>query len=127
MKIRYEVKKAADHTRVDAAGEFDVADARQVLAAAIEAALSHQHRKILVDCRQVTGAPNTLQRFELAESVTRFYHQERGAVVIRVAIVGVEPLVDPDRFGQTVAQNRGLPVKITTRMEEALSWLEIAG
>jgi len=93
MKIRYEVKKAADHTRVDAAGEFDVADARQVL----------------------------------AESVTHFYHQERGAVVIRVAIVGVEPLVDRDRFGQTVAQNRGLPVKITTRMEEALSWLEIAG
>jgi hypothetical protein len=43
-----------------------------------------------------------------------------------VAIVGVEPLVDRDRFGQTVAQNRGLPVKITTRLEEALSWLDIA-
>ena len=127
MKIRYEVKKAADHTRVDAAGEFDVADARQVLAAAIEAALRHQHRKILVDCRQVTGTPSTLQRFEWAESVTRFYHRERSGVVIRMAIVGVEPLIDRDRFGQSIAQNRGLPVKITTKLEEALSWLEIAG
>jgi hypothetical protein len=43
----------------------------------------------------------------------------------RFACLGTEPMVDRGRFGETVAVNRGLKVKVTESLEEALRWLEI--
>jgi hypothetical protein len=125
MKLQYEIRQAADHTWVDVVGEFDLVESKQMLAAVIDAAVAHNQNKVLLDCREVKGTPSTFERLELADSVARLYHQERCGAILRFAIVGVEPMVDPDRFGQTVAQNRGLPIRITTDMQEALAWLGI--
>jgi len=124
--MRYEIRKEADHTRIDVAGEYEPSSAIKILKAGIEAALAQGFHKLLVDARQLTGNPKTLQRFELGESVARFYHDTRGPDFIRVALVGHEPLIDKERFGQVVANNRGLPVKVTTDFEEALRFLELA-
>lgn len=51
----------------------------------------------------------------------------RGPDFLRVALVGSEPLIDPERFGAVVANNRGLPVKATTDFEEALRFLGLDG
>jgi hypothetical protein len=70
-----------------------------------------------------------VQRFDLADSISRFYHQTRvqspGGPLIRMAIVGSEPLIDRERFGEIVARNRGVPLKVTTDLDEALRWLEL--
>jgi hypothetical protein len=123
MKIQYQFEQRPDHVRVVASGIYDALEVQQVLREAIAAASAHQQTKVLVDCRELTGTPGTMQRFDLADTITRFYHERRGASVIRLAIVGAEPLIDPARFGETVALNRGLPIKVTTDLEEALRWL----
>jgi hypothetical protein len=34
-------------------------------------------------------------------------------------------VLDPDRFGETVAVNRGMPVRVFDNLEEALKWLAV--
>jgi len=43
----------------------------------------------------------------------------------RFAYVLKEPLLDPDKFGETVAVNRGMSVRAFDNLEEALAWLEV--
>jgi hypothetical protein len=127
MNMRYEIRQEADHTRIDVAGEYEASEAIRILETGIEAALAQGNRRLLVDARQLKGNPRTMQRFELGESIARYYHEKRGTDFIRLALVGNLPLVDPERFGEIVANNRGLPLKVTTDFEEALRFLELAG
>ncbi len=127
MKIRYSTRAEQDHTRVDVAGDYEATEAKEVLQAAIDSALQNGHSKLLVDCRRLVGNPRTMQRFDLGESIARHYHEARGDRVVRIAVVGNEPLIDPQRFGATVAANRGVPVKVTTDFDDALGWLDLTG
>jgi hypothetical protein len=68
----------------------------------------------------------------------RFYYGEFAAQTVRdfaprgvspstqFAYVLKEPVLDPGRFGETVAVNRGMLVKVCDRPEDALRWLGIA-
>jgi hypothetical protein len=38
-------------------------------------------------------------------------------------VVGREPIVDKERFGETVAINRGTNVRVFTEMSEGLTWI----
>jgi hypothetical protein len=42
---------------------------------------------------------------------------------VQVALVGKHPVIDRDRFGETVARNRGAAVKVTYDLESAYRWL----
>jgi hypothetical protein len=46
-----------------------------------------------------------------------------GLSKIAIAFYGIEPIIDPDRFGEIVARNRGLNVIVTTETEEATQFL----
>lgn len=68
----------------------------------------------------------------------RFYYGEFAAQEIRTfvnfgvslatqfAYVLEKPVLDPQRFGETVAVNRGLYVKTFENVEDALAWLGIS-
>lgn len=43
--------------------------------------------------------------------------------VARFAYLLEEPVLDPNRFGETVAVNRGMLVKAFDNLEEAIVWL----
>jgi hypothetical protein len=81
--------------------------------------------KVLVDCLLIVGSPTMVDRYALAE----FLAQEvvgciiAGKIVPHLAILGREPLVDPNRFAELVATNRGVQMKTVEQMEDALSWL----
>jgi hypothetical protein len=45
---------------------------------------------------------------------------------LQVAVYGRQPLIDPSRFGETVALNRGAKVKVSERLDEALAWLGVS-
>jgi hypothetical protein len=83
--------------------------------------------KVLVDCLEIGGTPTTVDRYEFAEfiacEVVGYINERKGFP--RLAIVGKEPLVDPSRFGELVARNRGVTIKVVERMEEALEWLGV--
>jgi hypothetical protein len=53
------------------------------------------------------GAPlTTIERYEQGVRVAEV--QQRFGLGILIAVVGHEPLVDPEKFGETVSKNRGV-------------------
>ena len=68
--------------------------------------------------------PSILDRFDLGVRVAalHFEHTPR----IRLALLGHEPMIHPDRFGEIVARNRGADARVFTNEREALDWLTAA-
>lgn len=89
--------------------------------AAIAAARSNQARDLLVDTTALTGfaSPDTFQRFL---AVVEWAEEARGSV--RLAMVARPDMIDPNKFGVTVAANRGLVSNIFTTGGEAGAWLD---
>ena len=112
-------------------GEFSTEEAERTLLEVIDALEPNKIERVLVDGRGVTGEPNMFQRFLYGEfaasAVARYVREHRVAHEPQFAYVLQEPVLDPGRFGETVAVNRGMWVKVFDNFEEALSWLEQAG
>jgi hypothetical protein len=102
--------------------DFDEAVAR--VRAAIELACSARVKDLLVDTRALTGfpSPDTFQRFLAAVS---WAEQAEGR--LRLAMVARPEMIDPQKFGVTVARNRGLISNIFTSDTEARRWLDRTG
>jgi hypothetical protein len=82
--------------------------------------------KMLIDCRALSGELSTTDRYSLGKVVA----DENASVAareagrhVRVALVGTPPLIDRDRFGETVAINRGAAVKVTYDLASAYRFL----
>jgi hypothetical protein len=88
--------------------------------AAIAAARRNQARDLLVDVTGLTGfpSPDSLQRFTAA---VEWATEAHGSV--RLAMVARAEMIDPSRFGVTVAANRGLVSNIFATEVEARAWL----
>jgi hypothetical protein len=94
----------------------------EVISIAVRAILASHDvgaRKLLIDVRGLTGfaIPNTIQRYSFAEQVAR---NARGLVI---AVVADEKMIDPNRFGVTVARNRGALAHIFASEDDARKWL----
>lgn len=76
--------------------------------------------KLLADARAIEAmtVPTTAERFHLGEESAR-----AAAGEVQVSFVVPERLIDPQRFGMMVAQNRGLRVNVFTDEVAALDWL----
>lgn len=88
---------------------------------AIAAAHTNQMRDLLVDTTALTGfpSPSTFQRFLAAVA---WSDEAKGGV--RLAMVAREEMIDPQKFGVTVAINRGLVSNIFTTEVAARAWLD---
>jgi hypothetical protein len=89
--------------------------------AAIAVARSNQARDLLVDTTALTGfpSPDTFQRFL---AVVGWAEEARGG--LHLAMVARAEMIDPEKFGVTVAANRGLVSNIFTTEVEAREWLD---
>jgi hypothetical protein len=116
--------------RVIATGEFSLAEAERTFLEILDAVARHQTEKILLDGRELQGEPGIIQRFlygEFAAHAVARYITERGVSrASQFAYVLQEPVLDPQRFGETVAVNRGMWVKAFDNLEDALGWLRFA-
>jgi hypothetical protein len=116
--------------RVIAVGEFSLAEAERTFLEVLDAVARHKSEKILLDGRELKGDPSVIQRFvygEFAAHAVSRYTRERGVPPDpQFAYVLQEPVLDPQRFGETVAANRGMWVKAFDNLEDALEWLRLA-
>lgn len=82
--------------------------------------------KLLVDCRELSARLSTIDRFLLAT----FFVDENSKLIagklplLKITFVVNQFLIDPGKFGEIVARNRGLDRLVTENMPEALQWLE---
>jgi hypothetical protein len=77
---------------------------------------------LLVDARGITGRePTMAERYDWAVRIAEL--QALYEPRIRVALVGNEPLIHPERFGEIVARNRGADARAFTDEAMAIEWL----
>jgi hypothetical protein len=123
MTIRVEPHVFADHVRLVASGVFALEDAlrlfEQVFALASKAGLD----AALIDARGLGGPEPTLtERYTLAVRTAEL--QATYTPRIRLAVLGHEPMIHPERFGEIVATRRGAVLRVFTDEIQALDWLQ---
>jgi hypothetical protein len=125
MSIQQNIHFESGLLRVDASGEFSLEDAKQAFLELLKAIEQYKAEKILLDGRNMTGKSEDMERFyygEFAARETRRIVVEHN-IAPRFAYVLHEPLRDPERYGETVAVNRGMNLKVFETSEDAIEWL----
>ena len=106
-------------------GEFEIGIAQHQFIELLDEAVAKGATKVLIDGRHVTGNPTGFERFlygTFAACATLEVLIRQNAWV-KFAYVITKPLRDPERFGETVAVNRGMKVKTFEDRNEAVEWL----
>ena len=116
--------------RVMATGEFSLEEAQRTFLEILDAVARHQTDKILLDGRELKGSLDPIERFLYgkfaADAVARYLTEGDVPRAPQFAYVLQEPVLDPRRFGETVAVNRGMQVKTFDTLAAALGWLGVA-
>jgi hypothetical protein len=128
MNMKLDICPESGFLRVGATGEFSSEEASRTFLEMLEAVALHKVRKVLFDGRGLVGDPMTMERFYYGEFAARAIAEffRRGNMrSTQFGYVLKEPLLDPERFGENVAVNRGMFVKAFDNLPDALGWLGI--
>jgi len=101
-------------------------EAQRTFLEILDAVALQKSRKILIDGRTLAGEPKVIERFyygSFAAEMVKSYQDRGVAGGTPFAYVLKEPVLDPKRFGETVAVNRSMIVKAFENLDEALKWL----
>jgi len=115
---------------VTATGEFSLDEARRRFLDMLKAVAAFDTSKVLFDGRTLVGEPKMMERFyygEFAALSVASRVSDGVSPATRFAYVLQEPMLDPDRLGETVAMNRGMHVRAFDNVEAARAWLEAGG
>ncbi len=128
MGLDLHVEQKPDYLLITVRGGFDLQSAKETSRHSLKLLESHKQSKALVDIRNMTGPLSTMERYDYATFLAEIHAQHVLATgaPLQVAYVGSESVIDPGRFGETVAANRGVHIKATTEMSEALAWLGVS-
>lgn len=109
------------HTVFRSTGHVSLQEAVQRVTSAIAFAHEQSVRKLLVVTSALTGfeSPGLGTRYFFIQDWAR---ASRG--VVRVALVARPEMIDPKKFGVTVARNRGFISDVFASEEEAAAWLQ---
>jgi hypothetical protein len=116
--MRIEFVPRPDHIHAVVSGAFDPAQLPDALKLIFATSSKNRLFKILIDGRTLEGEISLMARYDLGRIAAGLQEEP-----VQLAVVGTEQQVWPDRFGENVANNRGLRTKVTTDMAEALAWL----
>jgi hypothetical protein len=113
-----------EHAEYRPAGEFSLAQATRLITSGIELARERQVKKLMVVTLGLSGfqPPNVIQRYYFIREWAK-----AAAYSVRVAVVAHPGMIDPQKFGVTLASNIGFASDVFTSEEEALTWLGSAG
>jgi hypothetical protein len=128
MTLTLDLEPRRDYLRVTLSGAYTLREAQDVFYEAVQTAIASGQSRVLIDASRVTGAPTQDERYMLGLFVAaeqRILAAQTPPVDVHVAVYGHPPLVDPNRFGETVAVNRGARVKVSEQLDEALAWLGV--
>jgi len=129
MNLTVDIEPREHYLRATVSGAYSLRAAQDAYDQAVKTAVALGHTRILIDATGVSGAPTQDERYMLGLFVAaeqRVLAAKTPAVSVQVAVLGRRPLVDPDRFGETVAVNRGANVKVSEQLAEALAWLGVS-
>jgi hypothetical protein len=125
--LNFDIEPRVGYLYVTLAGALELGEAEAKFSEMLVAAARLKQSKILIDCTRVTGTWTPDDRYafgsHLAAEVER--RASQFPAFPRIAIYAVAPLMDPNRYTQTVANNRGAQVRASDSLQELLSWLGV--
>jgi len=106
-------------------GEFELTLAEQQFIQLINEAVHKGATKVLIDGRQVTGHPSAFERYLYGTFVALATLEvlQRHSARLKFAYIIHNHLLDPGRFAESVAAERGMDVKAFDDENEAREWL----
>jgi len=125
LKNLFEIKD--NYLSVSVSGHFSLFHAKKIYADSLEILLDKNLSKLFFDVCKVNGKVTTMDRYYLGEfaALESIKFLEKGLQFYAVTFYGIEPIIDSERFGELVAKNRGLNLKVTSNKNEALKFLGI--
>lgn len=123
QEIHVEIKE--DHLLAVFSGKFEYQTNRELLLDILMECIKNSKTRVLFDLRLLKGNMTTYERYETATYLANLTRQHQDTSKLQIAVVGNEPLIDPERFGETVAKNKGLNIKVSNDMNEVVEWLGI--
>ncbi len=124
MGIDIDVRVEPGHVYLQCKGTYSLAEAKRVFQKVVDSALECDRSRVLVDVFGVTGNVPTIDRYEVAVFLAEYIIAHALGKIWKIVVVGHEPPIDPDRFGETVAVNRGVNLGVTTNIDEAFELLK---
>ena len=104
--------------RVDASGVFKASKARAFFEQILNEARANNLGKVLVDARSFSGELSVMERYDIGTLLGKLRPMR-----IRLAFVVRPSLAWHDRFGENVAVNHAVNMRVTTDLTQALEWL----
>ncbi len=125
--LKYSFKVNNSYLSVTVSGHFSLSEAKIMYTDALEYLLENHLSKLFFDVFKVKGEITTMDRYYFGEfaAFESLKYMGKGLKKIAVSICGEEPIIDPQRFGEIVARNRGLNLKVTTDKNESLQFLGV--
>jgi hypothetical protein len=119
MNVADDLRPADGYTVYRPAGECTLETAAAIVMEAIRECGQRKVQRLLIDITGLRGfkPPSTFQRYQIASAWAY------AAGPIRIAFVFRPDILDPQRFGMTVAQNRGMSGEVFLDESEAVGWL----
>lgn len=100
--------------------ECSLAEAVDRVDSVIRYCREHDVKRLLVDIRKLTGfpSPTVIERYNMNAR----WAASAGSAV-KMVMVAPAAIIDPEKIGVTVAQNRSFNAEIFASEQEALNWL----
>lgn len=127
-RLRVEGKAGAcpPTIRIPLPGDFSLASAKEVYRGILQAASRLEQPRILMDCTRITGEMTIAGRLAFGACMAEQQPLVMGALPEGPQVaLAVPPIMDPGRFTQAVANNRGVRMRASERLQELLSWLGV--
>ena len=126
-QLKYSFVIKNNYLSVSVSGHFSLSDVKIMYADALECLLKNDLSILFFDAFKVKGKITTMNRYYFGEfaALESLKYMVKGLKKITVSICGEEPIIDPQRFGEIVARNRGLNLKVTTDKNESLQFLGV--
>lgn len=97
-------------------GKWDVPEMTRCIVQIRAKAMQSPQTRILADCRDVSAPATEFHRYLAGVDVARILPRP-----FKLSVLYLEELVN--RFGETVAVNRGADIRVFHEEEQALQWL----
>ena len=111
-----------DHAEYRPIGELSLARAIQLISSGIAFAREREVKNLMVVTFGLTGfqPPHVIERYYFVNDWAK-----ASGYSVHVAVVTYPEMIDPEKFGVTVATNIGFVSDVFTSEEEASTWLRI--
>jgi hypothetical protein len=125
--LSYEIELRTGYIYATLGGAFDLESAKSVYRGLLQIAAAQRQPRILMDATRITGEMTMNDRLAYGS----FMAEEQAGVLgalpggPQVAILAAPPIMDPGRFTQAVANNRGVRMRASESLQELLSWLGV--